>query len=316
MRELLRTGDAVRLSWVTALLAGENIEAVVLDTHMSFAEGSIAAIQRRLMVADEDYDAARRILAEAGELDDEARAAPADTLLGGEVRLRQPTGGYRVAVDPVLLAATVPAASAERLLDIGAGVGAAGLCYAHRVPGARVFGLELQPELAAMARDNVVLNDLQDRVEIVEGDLLRPSPALIAGSFDHAVANPPYLPACRADLPPDPSKAAAHVEGEAELADWVSFALRMVRPKGGVTFIHRADRLDELLALLHGRAGGIVVFPLWPKPGREAKRVIVRARPGVRTPARLAPGLMLHKDDGSYTAEALRILRDGAALTL
>lgn len=316
MRELLRTGDAVRLSWVTALLAGENIEAVVLDTHMSFAEGSIAAIQRRLMVADEDYDAARRILAEAGELDGQAPDASADTLLGGAVRLNQPTDGYRVAVDPVLLAAAVPAASAERLLDIGAGVGAAALCYAHRVPGARILGLELQPDLAAIARDNAVLNDLQDRVEFVEGDLLHPPAALAAGSFDHAIANPPYLPAGRADPPPDPSKAASHVEGEAELADWVSFALRMVRPKGGVTFVHRADRLDELLALLHGRAGGIVVFPLWSKPGREAKRVIVRARPDVRTPARLAPGLVLHQEDGSYTMEALRVLRDGGALTL
>lgn len=316
MKELLRTGDAVRLSWVTALLAGENIEAVVLDTHMSFAEGSIAAIQRRLMVADEDYDAARQILAEAGELDGETVDAPADTLLGGAVRLRQPAAGYRVAVDPVLLAASVPAASAERLLDIGTGVGAAALCYAHRVPGARVVGLELQAELVALARDNAVLNDLRDRVEIVAGDLLRPPPELPAGGFDHAIANPPYLPAGRADLPPDASKAASHVEGEATLDQWVSFAVRMVRPKGGVTFIHRADRLDELLALLHGRAGGVVVFPLWPKPGREAKRVIVRARPGVRTPARLAAGLVLHKADGGYTPEALRILRDGGALTL
>lgn len=316
MKELLRTGDAVRLSWVTALLAGEGIEAVVLDTHMSFAEGSVAAIQRRLMVADEDYAAACRILAEAGEFDGEPQDGTADTLLGGTLRLQQPKDGYRVAVDPVLLAAAVPAASAGRLLDIGTGVGAAALCYASRVPGARAVGLELQPDLAGMARGNVALNGLDDRIEVVEGDLLRPPADFVAGSFDHAVANPPYLPPDRADPPPDPSKAAAHVEGEAGLADWVGFALRMVRPKGGITFIHRADRLDELLALLHGRAGGIVVFPLWPKTGREAKRVIVRARPGVRTPARLAPGLVLHNADGSYTAEALRILRDGGALTV
>ena len=154
------------------------------------------------------------------------------------------------------------------------------------------------------------------RVAILEGDLLRPPRELDGGGFDHVIANPPYLPAERADPPPDASKAAANVEGEAALSDWVDFAIHMTKPKGGVTFVHRADRLDELLALLHGRAGGIVVFPLWPKPGREAKRVIVRARPGVKTPMRLSAGLVLHEDDGSYTDDALSILRDGGALTL
>jgi tRNA1(Val) A37 N6-methylase TrmN6 len=314
MKEILRTGDPVQLSWVSAMLAGENIETVVLDTHMSFVEGSISAIPRRIMVADEDYEAARRLLADAGET--EAVADKADSLLGGQVGLYQPEGGYRVAVDPVLLAASVPAASTERLLDVGTGAGAAALCFAHRVSGSQVTGLELQPEMAALARRNVELNDMKGRVAILDGDLLRPPRELEGGDYDHVIANPPYLPAERADPPPDDSKAAANVEGEAVLANWVDFALNMAKPKGGVTFIHRADRLDELLALLHGRAGGIVVFPLWPKPGREAKRVIVRARPGVKTPMRLSAGLVLHEGDGEYTKDALSILRDAGALTL
>ncbi|MDH5411211.1 MAG: methyltransferase [Alphaproteobacteria bacterium] len=239
----------------------------------------------------------------------------ADSLLGGQVGLYQPEGGYRVAVDPVLLAASVPLASTGRLLDIGTGAGAAALCFAHRAPGSRVTGLELQPGMAALARRNVELNDMQDRISILEGDLLRP-PGELQGGFDHVIANPPYLPAERADPPPDASKAAANVEGEAVLADWIDFAIRMVKPKGAITFIHRADRLSELLALLDGRAGGIVVFPLWPKPGREAKRVIVRARPGVKTPLRLSAGLVLHREDGEYSKEALSILRDGEALIL
>ncbi len=315
MRELLRTGNHVRISWLAALLAGENIEAVVLDTHMSFAEGSISAIPRRLMVADEDYEAARRLLTEAGEWDG-AEGDAYDALLGGKVRLRQPAQGYRVAIDPVLLAAAVPAAATGSLLDAGTGVGAAALCFARRVPGARVAGLEMQAELASLARDNVALNDMGDRVSIVTGDILRPTPDLASGAWDHVIANPPHLPADRADPPPGKAKAMAHVEGEARLADWVDFALRMARPKGGITLIHRADRLDELLALLHERAGGVVVFPLWPKAGREAKRVLVRARPGVRTPMRVAAGLVLHEEEGGYTAEALAVLRDGAALAL
>lgn len=322
MKELLRTGDPVRLSWVTALLAGDGIEAVVFDTHMSFAEGSIPAIQRRVMVADDDFDAAWLLLAEAGEPDDmklhtsDRESHTSDRLLDGRILLRQPADGYRAAIDPVLLAASVPAAATGTLLDVGTGAGAAALCFAHRVPGARVTGLELQEALARIARENVALNDVADRVAIVEGDLLRPPDVLSAGGFDHVIANPPYLPAGRADPPPDASKAAANVEGEAGLADWVDFMLHMVAPKGGITVIHRADRLDELLALLHGRAGGIVVFPLWPRRGREAKRVIVRARPGLKTPTRLNPGLVLHEDDGGYTRDALSILRGGGALTL
>jgi len=315
MRELLRTGDHVRISWLAALLAGENIEAVVLDTHMNFAEGSISAIPRRLMVADEDYEAARRLLAEAGEWEGAEDDGP-DALLGGRVRLRQPVEGYRVAIDPVLLAASVPAATTGRLLDAGAGTGAAALCFAHRVPGARITGLELQPEAARLARENVALNGMDERVSIVTGDILGPPPDLVPGTWDHVIANPPYLAAGRADPSPNAAKAAANVEGAAGLADWVDFALRMARPKGGVTFIHRGDRLDELLALLYGRAGGIVLFPLWPKAGQAAKRVIVRARPGVGTPMRVAAGLVLHRDDGGYTAEARDVLRNGAALTI
>ena len=315
MKELLRTGNHVRISWLAALLAGENIEAVVLDTHMSFAEGSISAIPRRLMVADEDYDAARRLLAEAGEWDSTDRDTP-DTLLGGRILLRQPVEGYRVAVDPLLLAASVPAATTGRLLDAGTGVGAAALCFAWRVPGAQVAALEVQAELARLARGNVALNGMDDRVSIVAGDILSPPSDFAPGTWDHVIGNPPYLPADRADPPPRAAKALANVEGDARLADWVDFALRMTRPKGAITFIHRADRLDELLALLHGRTGGIVVFPLWPKAGREAKRVIVRARPGVRTPMRVAAGLVLHEQGGGYTEEALAVLRDGAALTI
>ncbi len=314
MKELLRTGDPVWLSWVTALLAGENIETLVLDSYMSFAEGSISAIPRRLMVADEDFEAARHLLAEAGEI--EPVAGDPDTLLDGRVQLRQPTEGYRVAMDTVMLAASAPAASTDLLLDVGCGVGAAALCFAHRVPGAQVTGLEMQPDLAALAEENAARNDMADRVRFIEGDLLDPPPALATHGFDHVIANPPYLPADSADPSPVESKALSNVESEARLADWVDFALRMARPKGGVTFIHRADRLDELLALFRGRAGGIVVFPLWPKAGREARRVIVRARPGVKTPMRLAAGMVMHEDDGAYTADALSILRDGGALVL
>ena len=241
-----------------------------------------------------------------------------DALLGGRVRLRQPATGFRAAIDPVLLAAAVPAAAGESVLDVGAGVGAAALCLAARIGDCRVFGIEIQQDLVRVAGENVALNALTGRVDIVTGDLTRPPPRLAAGTFDHVMANPPYHEAGRVDRSPDAGKAAASIETVGGLAEWVGFCLAMVRRGGSVSFVHRADRLDALLARLSPRAGAIVVFPLWPDAAgsRPAKRVIVQARKGLATPLRLARGLALHADGGGYTAQAEAILRDGAALEL
>lgn len=266
-----------------------------------------------------------------------ARAAgPAtteDRLLNGRVRLRQPASGYRVAIDPVLLAAAVPASRPSpdgpaRALDLGCGVGAAGLCVLARLPDVTVTGLELQGDLAALARDNAALNGWADRFTVVEGDIAggayraggagRGALAAEAGArdgFDEVLCNPPHQPAAMVAAP-DPAKAVATREAERTLDDWVDAALARLKPRGWATFLHRADRLDALLAALAGRAGGAIVFPLWPKPGRAARRVLVRARKGARAPLTLSAGLVLHAEDGGFTEAAQRVLRDGAGLDL
>lgn len=125
------------------------------------------------------------------------------------------------------------------------------------------------------------------------------------------IANPPFLSAMRADPSPVAARARAHVEGPAALRDWIDAALRMTRPRGWIVIIHRADRLDEILAALQGRAGDIAILPLWPKAGTAAKRVLVGARPAMHGPLRLLPGLILHRDDGRYGAAADAVLRGG-----
>jgi len=243
-------------------------------------------------------------------------AGTADALLGGRVRLLQPPDGYRAAIDPVLLAAATDAAAGERVLDVGAGTAAASLCLAVRVPGVRIVGLEKNAEVAALANRSIELNGMQGLTWVVTGDLLRPPPALAPGSFDRVMMNPPYLRADAATAPPDPWKAAANVEGEATLAHWITFAAAMLKARGMLTLVHRADRVDEILALLHGRFGGTVLFPLWPKAGEAARRVLIAAQRGGKAPARLAAGLVLHEADGRYTAAAEAILRDGMPLAL
>lgn len=235
-----------------------------------------------------------------------------DKILGGQVILYQPAEGYRAAIDPVLLAAAVPTKAENRALDLGCGVGAAMLCLATRVDGALVDGLELQLDLALLAQKNIQANGLADRVRVFEGDLLAPPKDLVLESYHQVFANPPYITEDRGHPPPNVSKRTAHVEGEAGLADWVKAALNFCRPKGTVSFIYRADRLADVLGALAGKAGAIEIIPLWPKADVHAKRIIVRARKGLKTPLVLRNGLVLHDADGSYSEAANRVLKGEA----
>ena len=239
-----------------------------------------------------------------------------DRILGGQLRLHQPRKGYRVAIDPLLLAAAVPGRPGERALDLGCGVGAAALCLVFRIPGVCVDGLELQPTLVQLARDNAELNGMADSFAPTLGDVLALPASMRDGGYDHVLCNPPYLTQGAAKASAVESRALADQEGEARLADWVAAALVAAKRGGTITFIHRADRLDELLAILQGRAGGTAIFPLWPKAGggKPAKRVIVQARKGKSGPARLLPGLVLHDAGGAYTPAAEAVLRAGGAL--
>jgi tRNA1(Val) A37 N6-methylase TrmN6 len=239
-----------------------------------------------------------------------------DTLLGGRVKLRQPLDGYRVAIDPVLLAAAVPSRAQDRVLDIGCGSGAASLCLAARVSGCSIVGLERDLAMARLAAENIARNDFAARLAVIEGDLLHPPATLAPGSFTQVMANPPFLEAARASASPVAARAAAAVESEAMLADWIDFALTMLCDKGTLTLIHRADRLGDLLAALNGRAGGTIVFPLWPGEGKSAKRILLQATKGSAAPLILAHGLVLHRADGRNSEAAEAILRHGTALPL
>lgn len=237
-----------------------------------------------------------------------------DRLLGGRVTLRQPKVGYRAAIDPVLLAASLNPKPGSHVLDIGCGVGAAALCLLARRPDLSVTGIEIQPELADLARENAALNGVADRFRVIEGDIAN---LQLEARFDMAMSNPPFLPPGRGNAPPDASKALAHVEGEADLPVWTAFAATCLPHRGQLTLIHRADRLGDLLAALESaRFGSVVIFPLWPGLETAAKRVLVRAAKGGKAPLTLSPGLLLHGADGGFTPAAEAILRDAEMLRM
>ncbi|MFI5000018.1 MAG: tRNA1(Val) (adenine(37)-N6)-methyltransferase [Reyranellales bacterium] len=232
-----------------------------------------------------------------------------DALLDGRVRLLQPRRGYRVAIDAVLLAAAIDAVAGERVLDLGAGVGAVGLCIAARIPQCTIVGIELQPDLAAIAERNAALNGATDRLRTIVHDLARPLPETL-GLFDHVATNPPYLSAATADPSPDRSKALATVESSADLARWLAVATAAAKSAGTLTAIHRSDRSEEIVGHLERLGWADITIRRLP----PAARVLIRARRAGRLLRREAPPLVLHRPDGGYTAEAEAILRHGAAL--
>ena len=231
-----------------------------------------------------------------------------DRLLDGRVILRQPVHGYRAAVDPVLLAAAVRLTGPTRVLDAGCGTGAAALCLAVRVPGVTIAGLEIQPAYAGWARESVMLNSVQDRVQIFDGDLAN-APHL-GPPFDVVMANPPF--GADSTPPPDAGLATAHMESSLDLAGWIKACLRLLKSNGRLVMIHRADRLSEIMAALVPAAGDIRLTPIFPKTGEPARRVIIDAGKGRRSPDTLLPGLVLHESDGRFTAAADAVLRGGA----
>lgn len=235
-----------------------------------------------------------------------------DQFLGGRLVLRQPVDGYRAGSDPVFLAAAVNALAGDSVLDLGSGVGTAGLCLLARVPGIQVTGLELQPQLADLAKDNAAQNGLDGRYRVVQG-CLTSRPADLRGiTFDHVITNPPWYEPGTIRPPRADSKAIGHLEGEADLGQWLRAAVKYVKPKGRLWLIHRADHLGRILAGLDGlKVGEIRVVPIWPKQGRAAIRVLVTARKDSKAPMELLPGLLAHADDGAYTPQAEAILRDG-----
>jgi len=243
-----------------------------------------------------------------------------DAFLGGALMMAQPVGGFRAGLDSVLLAAAVEARPGSLVFEAGVGPGVLAACLLKRCEGVRLSGLEIQPAMAALARENLARNALTERAEIIAGDLFAPprtEGGLEAwGRFDVAVSNPPFLRAEHGNPPPDPLKAAAHTLSEHTLGAWIERMLKALRPKGLIALILRADCLDEALSALYGRAGECAVFPLWPAAGVPAKRVILTARKGVAGRARLLPGLVLHDGAGALSPEVAALTRAPGALTV
>ena len=248
-------------------------------------------------------------------------ATTLDDFLGGRISVAQPKAGHRAGSDAVWLQAAVPAQAGDQVLDAGAGVGVAGLCLLARVPQIHVTAVDIDEGAVALAETNAQLNALSAQFCAIAMDLTAPAETLIAKGlvregYDQMIANPPFHAEGTVRPAPHAGRAAAHIMEAGALESWIRFLATFAAPKGRLTLIHTPQALAELLPLLDRRFGAVTLFPLFPKEGEPALRVILQARKGSRAGLKLLRGLVMHEADGRYTAKAEAVLRHGAALEL
>ena len=243
-----------------------------------------------------------------------------DAVLGGRLRLRQPLTGHRVGHDAILLAAATGGRAGELAVDLGAGVGAAGLALAARVDAIKVVLVEIDEALSRLAGDNARINGLAGRVRAVACDAedtdALAAGGLPAGSADRVLMNPPFHDARRHNVSPDARRRLAHAGEPGLLTRWIASAAFLLKPRGVLTLIWRADEVADVLQALAGEFGAIAVLEVAPREGAPAIRVLVRAVKGGTGQPVYRPALILNDAQGRPTAAAEAVLRGGQKLRL
>jgi tRNA1(Val) A37 N6-methylase TrmN6 len=220
-----------------------------------------------------------------------------DAFLGGQLRLRQRKSGHRAGHDAVLLAAATPVRPGDRVVDFGAGVGAAGLAVARRVAGIELVLVEIDEGLAALARGNAASNAIAADVRVLDVTSAADAFAaagLAADSVDVVLMNPPFNDPGRHRASPDRAREIAHVATSVTLEGWIHAARRILKSGGVLSLIWRADGIAEALAALGRGFGSLAILPVHGDPAAPAIRVLIRATKGGRAPARIHAALMLN----------------------
>ncbi len=242
-----------------------------------------------------------------------------DAFLGGHLRLRQPKSGHRAGHDAVLLAAATSAHAGDRVVEFGAGVGAAGLALAKRAGAIDLVLIEIDERLVALARDNAAANAIS--AHVITLDVTAPTETFAAhgltpDSADVVLMNPPFNNALRHRASPDKGRETAHVAQPGMLENWIHAARRILKSGGVLTLIWRADGIAEALAALSRGFGSLAILPVHGEAGKPAIRVLVRAVKGGKAPARLHAGLLLNKAPGVPNQEVADILAGNRTLPL
>lgn len=232
-----------------------------------------------------------------------------DTIYHGRLTVVQPRSGYRFALDALLLADFARVRSGQRVVELGAGVGIVALALARRMEQGCVLAVEIQPRLAACARENVRVNRLDSVVEVWEMDWLDLDPARIGGQVQHVIANPPYRRVGTGRMSPDPEEAVARHELKGSLASAAKTAVRLLEAGGLFTVIFPATRLVSLLAVLE--ATGLAPKRLrlvHSRPNERARLALVEARSGGGEELEILPPLWVYQEENRYSDEVEALL--------
>ena len=242
-----------------------------------------------------------------------------DAFLGGQLLLKQKRSGHRAGHDAILLAAATEAQAGDRVVDLGAGIGTAGLALARRVTGIKLTMVEIDPELVELARANAAANAIAAEaimLDVTADAQTFAAHGLVPDGVDIVIMNPPFNDPARHRGSPDQARHTAHVATAETLDAWVHAARRILRSNGVLTLIWRADGIAEVLAALSRGFGSLSILPVHGEAGRPAIRILVRAVKGGRAPARLLPGLVLSDESHVPKKEVRNILEGRAVLQL
>ncbi len=242
-----------------------------------------------------------------------------DAFLDGQLRLRQPKSGHRAGHDAMLLAAATPARSGDRVVDLGAGVGAAGLAVAKRVAGVKLLLVEIDAALADLARANAASNAIA--ADVIVLDVTSAADAFAAAglapdSVDVVLMNPPFNDPARHRASPNMCRESAHVATDATLVSWIHAGRRILRSGGVLTLIWRADGIAEVLAALNRGFGSLAILPVHGDAATPAIRVLIRAIKGGKAPVRVLAALILNDESGVPNKQLREILAGKGVLPL
>jgi tRNA1(Val) A37 N6-methylase TrmN6 len=242
-----------------------------------------------------------------------------DAFLGGQLRLRQLKSGHRAGHDAVLLAAATSARSGDRVADLGAGVGVAGLAVARRVAGVDLVMVEIDPVLADLARANAGANAIAAEIIVLDvqaGAAAFATAGLGPDSVDAVLMNPPFNDPARHRTSPDRARGIAHVATATTLSNWIHASRRILKSRGMLTLIWRADGIAEVLAALDHGFGSLEILPVHGDVKAPANRVLIRATKGGRAPTQILAGLMLNDASGVPNQAVQEILAGKGSLPL